>query len=58
MKHILKLAGTAATVLLIAALGSLNIPGIILSTLALNAICGALLKHTEVHNSGKVHSEK
>ena len=58
MKHILKLAGTAATVLLIAALGSLNIPGIILSTLALNVICGALLKHTEVHNSGKVHSEK
>lgn len=48
MKHILKLAGTAATVLLIAALGSLNIPGIILSTLALNAICGVALKRTEV----------
>lgn len=58
MTHVLRLAGTAATVLLIAALGGLNIPGIILSTLALNVICGALLKHTEVHNNGKVHSEK
>lgn len=57
MKLILKLAGTAATVLLIAALGSLNIPGIILGTLALNAICGAALKHTEAHN-GKIHSQK
>lgn len=57
MTHILRLAGTAATVLLIAALGGLNIPGIILSTLALNVICGALLKTTEVKN-GKVHSEK
>ena len=57
MKHILKLAGTAATVLLLAALGSLNIPGIILSTLALNAICGVALKHTEVHN-GKVRTEE
>lgn len=57
MTHILKLAGTAAMVLLIAALGGLNIPGIILSTLALNVICGALLKTTEVKN-GKVHSEK
>ena len=57
MKHILKLAGTAATVLLIAALGSLNIPGIILSMLALNAICGVALKHTEVHN-GKVRTKK
>lgn len=57
MKHILKLAGTAATVLLIAALGSLNIPGIILSTLALNTICGVALKHTEVHN-GKVRTEE
>lgn len=57
MKHILKLAATATTVLLIAALGSLNIPGIILGTLALNAICGAALNHTEVHN-GKIHSQK
>ena len=57
MKHILELAGTAATVLLIAAMGSLNIPGIILGTLALNAICGAALKHTEAHN-GKIHSQK
>lgn len=58
MTHILRLAGTATLVYGIASLGSLNIPGIILSTLALNVICGALLKHTEVHNSGKVHSEK
>ena len=57
MKHILKLAGTAATVLLIAELGSLNIPGIILSTLALNAICGVALKRTEVQN-GKVRTEE
>ena len=58
MTHILRLAGTAAMVLLIAALGGLNIPGIILSTLALNVICGALLKHTEVRNSGKVRTEE
>ena len=58
MTHILRLAGTATLVYGIASLGSLNIPGIILSTLALNVICGALLKHTEVRNSGKVHSEK
>lgn len=57
MQRVLRLAGTAATVLLIAALGNLNIPGIILSTLALNTICGAGLKHTEVHN-GKIHSQK
>ena len=56
MKHILKLAGTAATVLLIAALGSLNLPGVILATLALNAICGAALK-TEDTN-GKVRTKK
>ena len=58
MAHILKLAGTATLVYGIASLGSLNIPGIILSTLALYVICCALVKHTEVHNSGKVHSEK
>ena len=57
MQRVLRLAGTAAMVLLIASLGNLNIPGIILSTLALNAVCGAALKHTEVHN-GKIHSEK
>lgn len=57
MTHILRLAGTAAMVLLIAALGSLNIPGVIAAALALNVICGALLKTTEVKN-GKVHSEK
>lgn len=57
MTHVLRLAGTAATVLLIAALGGLNIPGVIAAALALNVICGALLKTTEVKN-GKVHSEK
>lgn len=57
MAHILRLAGTAAMVLLLAALGGLNIPGVIAAALALNVICGALLKTTEVKN-GKVHSEK
>ncbi len=57
MQRVLRLAGTAAMVLLIASLGSLSIPGIILSTLALNAICGAALKHTEVHN-GKVRTKE
>ena len=54
---ILKLAGTAATVLLFAALGSLNVPGIILATLALNAICGTALKAKEAHN-GQIHSQE
>lgn len=58
MTHILKLAGTATLIYGIAALGTLNLPGVIAAALALNVICGALLKHTEVHNSGKVHSEK
>lgn len=39
-----KLAITADLVLLLAALGSLNIPTIVGSTLALNALCGLLLK--------------
>lgn len=56
MAHILKLAGTATLVYGIASLGSLNIPGVIAAALALNVICGALLKTTEVKN-GKVHSE-
>lgn len=56
MTHILKLTGTATLVYGIAALGTLNIPGVIAAALALNVICGALLK-TEVKN-GKVHSEK
>jgi len=39
-----KLAITADLVLLLAALGSLNIPGIVCTVLALNALCGLLLK--------------
>lgn len=39
-----KLAISADLVLLLAALGSLNIPAIVGSTLALNALCGLLLK--------------
>ena len=57
MTHSLKLAGTATLIYGIASLGSLNIPGVIAAALALNVICGALLKTTEVKN-GKVHSEK
>lgn len=53
----LKLAGTACMVVWIAAMGSLNIPGIIVATLALNAICGAALKNGG-HKNGKVHSQK
>lgn len=39
-----KLAITADLVLLLAALGSLNIPGIVCTVLALNALCGLFLK--------------
>ena len=42
-----KLAITADLVLLLAALGSLNIPTIVSSTLALNALCGLILKQEE-----------
>lgn len=42
-----KLAITADLVLLLAALGSLNIPAIVGSTLALNALCGLILKKEE-----------
>ena len=42
-----KLAITADLVLLLAALGSLNVPGIVSSTLALNALCGLILKKEE-----------
>ena len=35
-----KLAITADLVLLLAALGSLNLPGIVCTVLALNALCG------------------
>ena len=39
-----KLAATADLVLLLAALGSLNIPTILAALLALNARCGLILK--------------
>lgn len=42
-----KLAITADLVLLLAALGSLNIPGIVCTVLALNALCGLILKKEE-----------
>lgn len=44
-----KLAITADLVLLLAALGSLNIPTIVGSTLALNALCGLYLKEASSH---------
>lgn len=42
-----KLAITADLVFLLAALGSLNIPTIVGSTLTLNALCGLILKQEE-----------
>ena len=42
-----KLAITADLVLLLAALGSLNIPGIVCTVLVLNALCGLILKQEE-----------
>lgn len=42
-----KLAITADLVLLLAALGSLNIPATLAALLALNALCGLILKQEE-----------
>ena len=42
-----KLAITADLVLLLAALGSLNIPATLAALLALNALCGLILKKEE-----------
>lgn len=42
-----KLAATASLVALLAALGSLNAPGIVCTLLALNALCGLILKQEE-----------
>ena len=44
-----KLAITADFVLLLAALGSLNIPGTIPAVLALNALCGLHFKEESSH---------
>lgn len=45
-RQVVKLALTADLVLLLAALGSLNIPVTILALLALNPLCGNLLEAT------------
>ena len=42
-----KLALTADLVLLLAALGSLNIPAALLAVLALNPLCGKIMEVTE-----------
>ncbi len=44
-----KLAITADLVLLLAALGPLNIPGIVCTVLALNALCGLYFKEVSRH---------
>lgn len=44
-----KLAITADLVLLLAFIGSLNLPGIVCTVLALNALCGLILKQEENH---------
>lgn len=46
-RAVVKLAITADLVLLLAALGSLNVPGIVCTVLALNALCGLILKQEE-----------
>ena len=45
------LAATAALVALLASLGTLNIPAIVGSTLALNALCGVILKEESTHEN-------
>lgn len=42
VRAFVKLAITADLVLLLAALGSLNVPGIVCTVLALNALCGLM----------------
>ena len=42
-----KLAITADLVLLLAFIGSLNLPGIVCTVLTLNALCGLILKKEE-----------
>lgn len=44
-----KLAITADLVLLLAFIGSLNLPGIVCTVLVLNALCGLILKQEENH---------
>lgn len=47
-----KLATTADLVLLLAFIGSLNLPGIVCTVLTLNALCGLILKKEE-----KIHEK-
>lgn len=46
-RALVKLAITADLVLLLAFIGSLNLPGIVCTVLALNALCGLILKQEE-----------
>lgn len=46
-RALVKLAITADLVLLLAFIGSLNVPGIICTVLTLNALCGLILKQEE-----------
>lgn len=48
-RALVKLAITADLVLLLAALGSLNIPGIVAALLALNLLCGLYFKEESRH---------
>lgn len=43
-RRAVNLAATAALVALLASIGALNIPGIVCTVLALNALCGLILK--------------
>ena len=46
-RALVKLATTADLVLLLAFIGSLNLPGIVCTVLTLNALCGLILKKEE-----------
>lgn len=46
-RRAVNLAATAALVALLASLGTLNIPGIVCTLLALNTLCGLILKQEE-----------
>lgn len=49
-RRAVNLAVTAALVALLACIGSLNIPGIVCAVLALNALCGLILKREETNH--------
>ncbi len=48
-RAVVKLAITADLVLLLAALGSLNVPATLAALLALNLLCGLYLKEASSH---------